>query len=265
MTVWDMLQSALLDILNIKFHSLSKTLFGKIYIMRKLKFDLTSVSNLQDFSGIIPLFPLATVVFFPNTLLPLHVFEPRYRQMVKDVMDSERIIGMVLLKPGWEKNYEGNPEIYGVAGMGRIVNSESLEDGRFNIVLYGLKRVKIIKIVKEYPYRLASVQILQDIHGANENIYRERIAELVLRWNGIIGKENESHLINIDTRLPLENLIDAIASLNVSNVFEKQEILEEVNVRRRAEKILTHLETKIEVISIVARRRSQIVEKKNLN
>jgi hypothetical protein len=233
--------------------------------MKNFTIDLANVLNLQSFSGVIPLFPLATVVFFPNTLLPLHVFEPRYRQMVKDIIDGERIIGMVLLKPGWEKSYEGNPEIYSVVGMGRIVNSEPLDDGRFNIVLYGLKRVKIIDIVKDIPYRLARVEILEDVHGTNENIYRERIVELILRWNGIIGKEHESHLINIDTRLPLENLIDAIASTSVSNVFEKQELLEEINVQKRAENILTHLETKVEVISIVAKRRNQIVEKRNLN
>ncbi|KRT66320.1 MAG: ATP-dependent protease La [Candidatus Dadabacteria bacterium CSP1-2] len=233
--------------------------------MKNFTIDLANVLNLQNFSGVIPLFPLATVVFFPNTLLPLHVFEPRYRQMVKDIIDGERIIGMVLLKPGWEKSYEGNPEIYSVVGMGRIVNSEPLDDGRFNIVLYGLKRVKIIDIVKDIPYRLARVEILEDVHGTNENIYRERIVELILKWNGIIGKEHESHLINIDTRLPLENLIDAIASTSVSNVFEKQELLEEINVQKRAENILTHLETKVEVISIVAKRRNQIVEKRNLN
>ena len=233
--------------------------------MKNFTIDLANVLNLQNFSGVIPLFPLATVVFFPNTLLPLHVFEPRYRQMVKDIIDGERIIGMVLLKPGWEKSYEGNPEIYSVVGMGRIVNSEPLDDGRFNIVLYGLKRVKIIDIVKDIPYRLARVEILEDVHGTNENIYRERIVELILRWNGIIGKEHESHLINIDTRLPLENLIDAIASTSVSNVVEKQELLEEINVQKRAENILTHLETKVEVISIVAKRRNQIVEKRNLN
>ncbi len=233
--------------------------------MKNFTIDLANVSNLQNFSGVIPLFPLATVVFFPNTLLPLHVFEPRYRQMIKDIIDGERFIGMVLLKPGWEKSYEGNPEIYSVVGMGRIVNSEPLDDGRFNIVLYGLKRVKIIDIVKDIPYRLARVEILEDVHGTNENVYRERIVELILKWNGIIGKEHESHLINIDTRLPLENLIDAIASTSVSNVFEKQELLEEINVQKRAENILTHLETKIEVISIVAKRRNQIVEKRNLN
>jgi uncharacterized protein len=233
--------------------------------MKGFTLDLKDAMNLQNFSGIIPLFPLATVVFFPNTLLPLHVFELRYRQMVNDVIDAERIIGMVLLKPGWEKTYQGNPEIYNVACMGRIISAEPLEDGRFNIILYGLKRVKILKIVKDIPYRLARVRILEDVHGANEDVYRERIMQLISRWNGLLGKEHEPHKINIDTGLPLESLTDAFASLSISNVFEKQELLEETNVLKRAERILPHLEAKLQVISIVEKRRNQILEKRNLN
>lgn len=233
--------------------------------MESFTLDLKEATNLQNFSGVIPLFPLATVVFFPNTLLPLHVFEPRYRQMVSDIVNAERIIGMVLLKPGWEKDYQGNPEIYSVGCMGKMVRTEALEDGRSNIVLYGLKRFKILETVKDNPYRLSRVEILKDVHGTNEEVYRERIIELVSRWNRILGKEHESHRINVDTGLPLENLTDAFASLNVSNVFEKQELLEEVSIPKRAEKILSHLETKLQVISVVAKRRNQILETRNLN
>jgi uncharacterized protein len=233
--------------------------------MKSFTLDLKEATNLQNFSGIIPLFPLATVVFFPSTLLPLHVFEPRYRQMVSDILNAERIIGMVLLKPGWEKDYHGNPEIYSVACMGKMLSAEPLEDGRYNIVLYGLKRVEILETVKDDPYRLARVKLLEDVHGMNEEVYRERIIELVSRWNGMLGKEHESHRINVDTRLPLENLTDVFASLNVSNVFEKQELLEEVSIAKRAEKVLSHIETNLQVISLVSKRRNQILEKRNLN
>jgi Lon protease-like protein len=233
--------------------------------MTNVTLDLKDVMNLQDFSGVVPLFPLATVVFFPNTLLPLHVFEPRYRQMVTDVMHHERIIGMVLLKPQWEKSYYANPPIYSVACMGRIVSSEALEDGKFNVVLYGLKRVQILEIVKDLPYRLARVKILEDIHGANEDVYRKRIAELISRWNSMLGKEQESHKISLDTELALGNLTDALASLIVSNVFEKQELLEENQVQQRGEKILTNLTTRLEIISVTSRKRNQIIEKRNLN
>jgi hypothetical protein len=227
--------------------------------------DLKDITNLKNFSGLVPLFPLATVVFFPNTLLPLHVFEPRYRQMVNDVINNERIIGMVLLKPEWEKNYYGNPEIHSVACMGRIVSLEALEDGKFNIVLFGLKRVRILEIVKDLPYRVARVKILEDIHEANEESYRKRIEDLILRWNGMLGKEHESHKIRIDTGLPLENLTDALASLIVSNVFEKQDLLAEANVKKRAEMILNTLEVRLRVLSITSKKRNQIIEKRNLN
>ena len=143
--------------------------------------DIKDVCNLNGFSGTIPLFPLSTVVFFPNTLLPLHVFEPRYKQMVHDVSKSEGIIGMALLKPGWEANYYGNPEVFDVVGMGRIVSSEVFGDGRINIVLYGLKRVKIIEVMKESPYRVARVELVEntrccergDVQEQNRGAYNE--------------------------------------------------------------------------------------------
>lgn len=234
-------------------------------MMTNVTVDLKDVMNLQNFSGIVPLFPLATVVFFPHTLLPLHVFEPRYRQMVNDVLNHERIIGMVLLKPEWEKSYYANPPIYSVACMGRIVSSEALEDGKFNVVLYGLKRVKILEIVKDLPYRLSRVKILEDVQGTNEEAYRERIAELISRWNRMLGKEQESHKINIDTELTLGNMTDALSSSIVSNVFEKQELLEEDNVQERGEKILNNLETRLEIISLTSKKRNQIIHKRNLN
>ncbi|MGQ0794051.1 MAG: LON peptidase substrate-binding domain-containing protein [Deltaproteobacteria bacterium] len=233
--------------------------------MRSFNIDLRDAANLENFSGLVPLFPLATVVFFPNTLLPLHVFEARYRQMVRDAMQAERIVGMILLKPGWEKGYQGNPEIFSVGCMGRIVSHEELPDGRFNIVLFGLKRVKILEIIKETPYRLARVEIMEDIRGSNENLYSLHIAETISRWNSMLGKSEESHKITLDPRLALQNITDAYASAIVSNTFEKQELLEEPSVEKRAEKIIANLETRIKIVSMTSERRSQIVDKKNLN
>lgn len=233
--------------------------------MKGSKLDLEDILDLTNFSGIVPLFPLATVVFFPNTLLPLHVFEPRYRQMVNDVLCGERIIGMILLKPGWEKSYYGNPEIYSVACMGRVISAEPVEEGRFNIVLFGLKRVKVLEILDDFPYRTARVGILEDITGINEHIYRERIKQFVSTWNGMLGKEQESHKINIETELPIERLTDAIASSVISNVFEKQYLLEEPNVEKRAARILNYLETKFRAISLVNKLGNRIIDKRNFN
>ena len=92
----------------------------------------------------IPIFPLPNVVLFPNVFLPLHIFEQRYRQMVTDALSGERMIGMVLLQPGHEADYEGAPPVYDIGCAGLITHVERLNDGRFNIVLRGLERFRII-------------------------------------------------------------------------------------------------------------------------
>ena len=89
---------------------------------------------------IVPIFPLPTVVFFPQTYLPLHIFEPRYREMVQDASTQGQCIGMALLKDGWEDQYDEAPPIYTMGCVGRIISSHKLSDGRYNIVLQGLYR-----------------------------------------------------------------------------------------------------------------------------
>ncbi len=104
----------------------------------------------------IPIFPLPNVVLFPNVFLPLHIFETRYRAMVKDALASDRIIGMVLLQPGFEANYEGRPRVYPVGCAGVITHSEPLPDGRYNIVLRGLEKFRMTGEDESRPYRLAT-------------------------------------------------------------------------------------------------------------
>src|SRR3954465_3453326 len=94
-------------------------------------------------SDLLPLFPLPNVVLFPNVFLPLHIFEPRYREMVADALASDRMIGMVLLRPGWDRDYEGRPPLYAVGCSGVLTHNERLPDGRYNIVLRGIERFRI--------------------------------------------------------------------------------------------------------------------------
>jgi Lon protease-like protein len=105
----------------------------------------------------LPLFPLPGVVLLPGTLLPLHIFEPRYRAMVSDALEGDRMIGMALLKPGWERAVEPTP-IYTIGGAGEIVESEDLEDGRYNILLEGRFRYRVLDETRPSPYRLAHVE-----------------------------------------------------------------------------------------------------------
>ena len=111
----------------------------------------------------IPLFPLPDVVLLPGTLLPLHIFEPRYRAMVADALEGERTIGMAMLKGGWERALE-NPEIHAIGGAGEIVESERLADGRYNILLEGRFRYRVLREERTgTPYRTASVKEIASV------------------------------------------------------------------------------------------------------
>src|SRR5262249_6167709 len=98
---------------------------------------------LANFGGTVRLFPLPNVVLFPQAIQPLHVFEPRYRQMTADALASDRLITLVLLQPGWETDYAGTPEICSVACVGQVVADQGLPDGRYNLLLRGLRRARI--------------------------------------------------------------------------------------------------------------------------
>src|SRR5256885_10385842 len=113
-------------------------------------------------SDLVPLFPLPDVVLFPNVSLPLHIFEPRYREMVADQAASDRMIGMVLLRPGWERDYEGRPPIYPIGCSGVMTHVDRLPDGRYNLVLRGLERFRIVEENHDKSYRRAVIETLHE-------------------------------------------------------------------------------------------------------
>jgi Lon protease-like protein len=115
--------------------------------------------------------------------MPLHVFEPRYRKMVEDALGSHRTIGVVLLKPGYEEDYQGKPPIYPLGCTGTIVEEERLDDGRFNILLLGQSRFRVLEERGGEPYRLAAVEELPDSRGdgASLDTLRERVLGAVSR------------------------------------------------------------------------------------
>src|SRR5437016_1320265 len=120
-------------------------------------------------SELLSLFPLPNVVLFPNVFLPLHVFEPRYREMVADAVATERIIGMVLLRPGWEREYEGRPAVYPIGCSGVITHFERLADGRYNLVLRGLERFRILQEDHARAYRRAMIEPIPEREAAEED------------------------------------------------------------------------------------------------
>src|SRR5439155_15703175 len=97
--------------------------------------DITPLAN---FTGPARLFPLPNLVFFPQVMQPLHIFEPRYRALTADALAGDRLMALVLLQPDWEKDYDAKPAICPVACLGKIVAEQRLEDGRYNLLLRGL-------------------------------------------------------------------------------------------------------------------------------
>src|SRR5204862_3056558 len=99
---------------------------------------------LANFTGVARLFPLPNVVLFPHVVQPLHIFEPRYRQMTADTLTGDRLLALVLLKPGWEEDYDGRPAVHPVACLGRVVADQLLPDGRYNLLVRGLSRARLL-------------------------------------------------------------------------------------------------------------------------
>jgi len=127
----------------------------------------------------VSLFPLPNTVFFPKTILPLRVFEPRYRTLVIDALDKKKLIGVPLLKAGYEKNYEGHPPVYSIFGYGEIVNTEKLPDGQFNILLQGLGRARMmVELKTELCYRTVVALCIPEEEKVARNVLTTRLKRI---------------------------------------------------------------------------------------
>jgi hypothetical protein len=110
----------------------------------------------------VPVFPLPDVVLFPHAQVPLHVFELRYRTMVRDALAGERLIAMALLKPGWERDYHGSPEFHPLGCLARFEEVQWRPDDCYDLTLLGLARVRLGAAVREHPYRAVRVALLPE-------------------------------------------------------------------------------------------------------
>lgn len=196
---------------------------------------------MSDIPPVIPLFPLADVVLFPQMPLPLHVFEPRYRRMVADVMEGAKVIGMALLRPGWEGDYEGRPAVYEAGCAGLIERCQPLPDGRFNILLKGLSRFRIREEHAGRPYRLASVEPLADQLGEPAAVEeaRRRLLELV-------GRAAEGPVVLVaQPELPHELFVNALCQSLTLAAVEKQSLLDCETILGRYQRLFAILEFRL--------------------
>src|SRR5215467_11692274 len=195
-------------------------------------------------SDLLPLFPLPNVVLFPNVFLPLHIFEARYREMVADAIAGDRMIGMVLLRPGWERDYEGRPSVYPIGCSGVITHVERLADGRYNLVLRGVERFRIVKEDHDRPYRRAIVDPL--VEPAMQSPDRDTLRGCRAKLESLLTPVDRP---TTDVKMPAtmndEDLVNALAQYLDLEPLEKQALLEQSSLRLRAQSLVELLEMKI--------------------
>jgi uncharacterized protein len=192
----------------------------------------------------IPLFPLPNVVLFPDVCLPLHIFEPRYREMTVDALKEDRIIGMVLLRPGWEGNYEGRPAIYEIGCAGLITHAEKLEDGRYNLVLRGLEKFRVMREDYQRNYRRADVQA---IHEALDERDRDVMRRERRRLESLLVPQPQGRGVDpkVPPSMPDEELVNALAQYLDLEAVARQALLERDGLVDRCRSLIELLEMKV--------------------
>src|SRR5262245_52716493 len=200
---------------------------------------------------LLPIFPLPNVVLFPNVFLPLHIFEARYREMVADALASDRMIGMALLRPGWERDYEGRPPVYPIGCSGLITHVERLPDGRYNIVLRGLERFRIAAEDDAKPYRRAVIEPLVEprLETGDRQLVKNARARLAALLAATLrrahGAADEAPDLRTATAMCDEDLVNALAQYLDLEPLERQALLEHDSLRTRAESLVELLEMKL--------------------
>ena len=193
----------------------------------------------------VPIFPLPDLALFPNTLLPLHIFEPRYRAMVIDALARDRRVAVVGLKPGYEGDYAGRPAVHEVAGLGRIVKCERMATGRFNILLKGEMRVRIEReLPSDTLYRLAQSVELPDA-GAERDAVPSLLDEVKRACRRILAAVRRATPEMEETLAAAAApgiLCDQVASAVIPSPAVRQALLEELDVERRLRRLLAELE-----------------------
>jgi Lon protease-like protein len=193
------------------------------------------------------LFPLPNVVLFPRAILPLHIFEERYKAMTSDAIDSDGQVAMALLKPGWEKNYYNRPAIEPIVCVGQILNHERLADGNYNFLLQGTTRAKIARehaMTADRPYRVAELIPLEETPVMEIDLggERERLVSIFSEdelGRTAIGRQFH-HMLS--SPLTTADIADLIAFNFLEDLELKQSLLADTDIRHRVGRTVRALE-----------------------
>jgi uncharacterized protein len=201
---------------------------------RQLGFDVTAPETFGRSLDRLKIFPLPTAVLLPGAVVPLHIFEPRYRKMVADALAGDRMLGLCMLEPGWEPDYHGRPRVRPLCGVGRIANEEKLPDGRFNIQLIGVARAEILEeLPPEQPYRVVRARAPRELPASG----REQSETLRQALWTLCSKLPEEAAVNLaHAGAVLEDpgaLADVCCAALAMEAPVRQKVLEELSVPRR--------------------------------
>ena len=207
---------------------------------------------LRDFSGEVPVFPLPSLVLFPDTIVPLLIFEDRYRAMVKEALEGERLIAIALLKPGWETQYEGNPPYFERVCVGTIVSHELMPDGRYKILLYGLFRADVVAETQATPYRKVKARVCEDaVHSSQMTDLDERLHRALDMIPGRRGRVGRIRKLASDVRGTgggPGRLADAAAEAAELDADDRYRLLAESDVLRRFDLLISLLDKKARAV-----------------
>ncbi|HMK74160.1 MAG TPA: LON peptidase substrate-binding domain-containing protein [Myxococcaceae bacterium] len=201
---------------------------------------MTALERVERTKHALKVFPLPSVVLFPHTLLPLHIFEPRYRDLVRDALAQDRVMALAQLEPGYEGSYAGRPRMRPMVCAGLIAWHEQLEGGQFNIIVQGTVRARILdELAPRTLYREVDVSLLPDEQRdfAEEEPLRQAVFELAARLPPSVAQG----LLEVAARSTGGALADVVASSVVADVERRQELLCELQVGPRLRAVLAEV------------------------
>jgi Lon protease-like protein len=186
----------------------------------------------------VPVFPLPGVVLFPGARLPLHVFELRYRTMVRDVLSGERVLALALLCPGWERDYHGSPEFHALGCLARIDEVTWLPDDCYDLRLLGLARARLGRAVREFPYRAVRVQMLPQEPFSEDDplvqLERRALIDAGTRLARLAGSGETAAAAPVGEGLAFEPLVNTLCMSLAIDPAEKLALLGLDSVLERA-------------------------------
>lgn len=182
----------------------------------------------------LPIFPLPRATLFPGVIVPLHLFEPRYRALAEHCVAGDRLLALAALEPGFEEDYHGRPPVHPVMGLGRIVAEQQLPDGRWNIALQGLCRVELLEErPAERPFREVRARRLDERERRSDRAAAERLRALVLQILMYVPAANAELGRFIGGAARPGQLADVVSGVFVEDPEARQRLLAELDVAAR--------------------------------